>query len=514
MPGCGVLTGRKEPCGRPPVDAAGRCLFHSPEPKDPVAFREAFVKLATQADASEGLDFSDYVFPDVDLAGATFFRDVSFKRAVFQGAVSFEHVHFKGEAHFGHARFLGRASFSEATFKKDVVFSDADFAQSAWFVKTRFHGQGLFVRTRFQQIAGFTEVQFLSAKAVARLQCVVEGEANFIEARFGGACELSHSSFRGLAAFGRATFVGPAKLDLVEFRGDALLNRAEFHAAARFDDTTFAGLAAFRDVAFREGASFSRASFERDGVFEDLAGAGDGTPVAVDFSRVRLGRKDGVRFVGTAAGEGRLDLSRVRFVFTDVGMLRFVNVGWGEDGRRAGPLRRFLDSDLVAAVRVADEDDLPGRGAAPTLEFAHVADVYKGLRDSYERTLRYDEAGRFHVREMEMRRLAAKAPARDGRGRGRDRRNRLMLEAYKSVSLYGESYRRAGVWTVGVILAFALLRWGLLVAWGMGSGDPLLDSLRAFFQARSEDAVDVAERVAGLVLLALFGLAVRRNFKR
>jgi hypothetical protein len=80
--------------------------------------------------------------------------------------------------------------------------------------------------------------------------------------------------------------------------------------------------------------------------------------------------------------------------------------------------------------------------------------IYRNLKENYEFRLRYDEAGKFFIREMELKRKHRKIPSNDGsssvvvKSNGRLRRNLSSTGMYHHLSRYGEdlkacSYRRS-----------------------------------------------------------------------
>jgi hypothetical protein len=68
----------------------------------------------------------------------------------------------------------------------------------------------------------------------------------------------------------------------------------------------------------------------------------------------------------------------------------------------------------------------------------------------------------------------------------------------------------AAIWVAVALVLFSLARWLNAV----GVDEAFSQSLLAFLQLRSETTLDLAERVVGIILIALVGLAMHRNFKR
>ncbi len=269
--------------------------------------------------------------------------------------------------------------------------------------------------------------------------------------------------------------------------------------------------------------------------------------VHVDLRNLHLGPEGLVRIQGANCPgdhQGRMDGSKILFAHTDVSRIRFENVRW--DGEPAfKPATR-------SQVRVADEfyltdgsgerthSDFPPSDAdkiAPPI----VANIYKGLRRSYENNLHYSEAGPFHVREMEMRRFILEQEIQNtSRCERRSARWHLWwLDTYRLMSNYGESYGRALAW-IGALIAVA---GGLHLFDGWLDDGPLSDEMAAASKAMPdwlgralvglesailngtnaliptqlgevESLAGLLFGITGIFLAAQFGIALRRNFRR
>jgi hypothetical protein len=125
---------------------------------------------------------------------------------------------------------------------------------------------------------------------------------------------------------------------------------------------------------------------------------------------------------------------------------------------------------------------------------------------------------------METRRYAAGQKGRSNFGKW-CRRNLSLLNIYRWLSLYGESYRLTAIWIFATILLFSVIRWlpqapmdgnlaGILSSFTTSLDENLGSSLLAFLQLRSDTTFDLLERLSGAILVILFGMALHRNFKR
>ena len=89
------------------------------------------------------------------------------------------------------------------------------------------------------------------------------------------------------------------------------------------------------------------------------------------------------------------DLSNVSFMNSDITRIRFSDkTRWREDERKKGKDR----------FTVIEEKWLEGSHpkSHPDISLGSVMTVYRNLRENYEFRLRYDEAGKFFIKEMEL----------------------------------------------------------------------------------------------------------------
>ena len=93
------------------------------------------------------------------------------------------------------------------------------------------------------------------------------------------------------------------------------------------------------------------------------------------------------------------------------------------------------------------------------LEFSlgSIMAVYRNLRENYEFRLRYDEAGEFFIREMELKRKYREVPSQDGSSSIVKpncwlRRNLSLTGLYYHLSRYGEDLLRPTL--IGIAIVF------------------------------------------------------------
>ena len=453
-------------CGRR-VARGSRCIFHLEKKTDKEAhqFYRVFRREFERLEKSEAvIDLTGFVFPGhLEMRDRVFPKPIAFNRATFSGNVLFHRARFSGQAWFDNATFSGQAVFRGATFGGDAWFRDAKFSDHAGF-----HG----------------------------------------------------AKFSGWAGFDRATFSGDAAFDGATFSDDALFDRAMFRTVV-FRGTIFRGNLHL-GARFDGPALFERVLFQRDTIEpSDLSGLSKPNPVqkvpVTSFSGATVESNGEVRFIQPREYNARLKvernfaIDRVSFLNADLSRFNFQDVEWGRYHNR----------------RAVVEEALMGRPPFQDVTPQQVRQVCARVRDNLERALRYPEAGDFFIGEMEMKRVAL-AYDRPGDSRSRRtlnwlRRNVSTIALYKLFSMYGESWRRIAVWILASL--FVLFPgYRTLASLIGGSLCPnqfwnayymnFTRNVFVFFQLRSEDLIDVIERMWSGLLLGLTLVALRRQLER
>jgi uncharacterized protein YjbI with pentapeptide repeats len=481
-------------CWRKRYGKSTKCIFHSEE-KDPAQFMVEFRKDLNKMKANrDTLDFTGFIFPST--------------------------MDFEDKAH-GPLAFKKFASFVGAKFR-EVGFRGVTF-QEAWFHGATFQGRADFFRAAFEGRAVFLGVEFQ--------------EVSFENVVFNKLTVFTGSTFKAFANFGEAMFLSRVWFKEATFQ-QVWFDRAVF-AEARFNSATFSDEAYFDNAAFVGNVEFEDVNLARPKTVA-FVGRPWGEPHLDEFydSMDEIIRPRVQRFWGKDLSKlqevfarGRMSLSTVEFLGTEVGRIQFVNVEWGE--RRLGI--RYLGLKRRA---VRDELELYEYERNP--DYGAVAALYRDLRHCYEEGLRYSEAGDFYVGEMEMRRLdtsrRSKPRIRESDSFPRRLLMRLIqtffvtwdwmrcnflspISWYRNLSLYGESYKLAGLWAMASVVTFALLRTIFLqptqAVWDLFGLDKALSrSFFAFFQLRSDDVMDDIERIVGAFMLGMLLISLRRKFER
>ena len=149
---------------------------------------------------------------------------------------------------------------------------------------------------------------------------------------------------------------------------------------------------------------------------------------------------------------------------------------------------------------------------------------YRNLRENYEYNLRYEEAGQFFIREMELRRKYKQElyPVReDGRALSKIiiknifERIFSFAALYYAVSKYGESVRRPLMITISVFSIATLYFW-YLEKWSIS--DSISRTLTAFFPffslPENYGFLDAVLRATMIPMAGLLFITLRRKLER
>ncbi len=184
-------------------------------------------------------------------------------------------------------------------------------------------------------------------------------------------------------------------------------------------------------------------------------------------------------------------------------------------------------------MRLALYDETHGlKPGDKTSAIARVERLYRHLKYNYENQRDYSRAGDFYYGEMEMKRLQ------------RDKWAQIPFLLYRFLSGYGERYGQAVLVLLGMVLFFGLLfmfagfsdkgigvsvhrtlTWEPSAWWETMKdfGKSLIysaESMTLFhqpsiiFQSLWGKLAELAASVLGILQIALFGLALKRRFRR
>jgi hypothetical protein len=228
----------------------------------------------TRADFADGAYFSSATFEgNANFSGAIFQGINRFNRVTFKGNARFSRAKFVGDTYFSNSAFASNVSFYSATFASKVSFYSASFANNARFGSAIFADTANFRNAAFTSSANFSEVRFKGHTLFGSViftgdarfaSAIFTGDAWFSRATFSGDANFSKARILGNIRFGRTFFRGNASFSGASFTGDAVFGNATFTDDANFYSATFTGNARFGSARFQRAALFGNAKFEID----------------------------------------------------------------------------------------------------------------------------------------------------------------------------------------------------------------------------------------------------------
>ena len=224
------------------------------------------------------------------------------------------------------------------------------------------------------------------------------------------------------------------------------------------------------------------------------------------------------------------NVSNVSFLDTDLKEITFGSrITWspraaGRSGSGRAATRRVGRSIWNKKWRMYDEKTAERKTHDRTLNIENLKNVYRDMRDNFDRRLAYGVSGGLFVREMEVERKYEN----DGKGRVRKkhlvRRILTWHAAYNALSEYGQSLGRPILFLAAVFAAGMSLLWcpaGIPLATEIHCGADLEDSaIRVLTSmvpvpfSASHTAPEIALKIASLPASATFLIALRRRFEK
>jgi uncharacterized protein YjbI with pentapeptide repeats len=389
-------------------------------------------------------------------------------------SISNELTDFTKPVYFSESQFYGKADFSKAGFIKGACFSEANFQGEAAFnvanfVETNFHG------ANFQGEAGFNLAIFY-------------GRAEFYEAKFRKIADFSTTNFQGFAAFNAAKFGGEAYFGGANFQKGAFFNNSEFYSK-----TYFSGHFAY--------ASFNYVLFEgKEKVIFDIENLSNVSFMNTDIT--------GVRFRDEARWGGK----KVEY-----------NKFWG--GQKVKEDKFKIVDERLLEKEIKEEED----HTTKHFNLGSIKAVYRSLRENYEYRMRYDEAGQFFIREMELKRKYREVLSKEEENSPEIkqnnwfRRNFSLTGLYYNLFVYGEDLKRPALILLLPLFILSTLYWGAIDP----SSSSINDGFARWFNATERtlfnmsqierehpQLVDTAIKTASLAILGTLLIPLRRKFER
>jgi len=510
------MSGACIECGRPVSDQRQYCLFHT-----------------SDKTASEINHFDELLMEDA-------------KRQLKEDQRNLSFAGF----HFPKLFFPSRALPMEepGTVDYSIDFSNCIFEEGIFCDDMTFRSFLIFNHAIFKNIVEFNRSEFA-------------GNVWFVSAVFPDHCVFAHSDFGGLTIFSLATFRG------------AVFEDVAFEGGAWFHDTKFEGMTSFDQTVFKERSLIKPIPSEKEFGLVSVTRSRFTQSIELDWSAFLQNPMLTLLRLGECVCDSnsrltlRGDMRYISLLSSDLSRAEFIDESWQAIDESLEPVqtrgrRRVLEEHLLERLEKSCSvfpDSFLGKFRGNQRELVEddfdnvtsdrVVQLYRRLRENYERNKRYSEAGDFFVGEMEILRKyktmqtailpKAEKRTRIGEDTSVQRQTtstdsidtprvekrpltdpyRLLLELYRALAMYGESIKRPAIASFLSIVFFALARllqipslsWGeLLNALVM----TVKESVFAFFQLGGASDIDRMERLMSPVILGVLFVALRRRLER
>jgi uncharacterized protein YjbI with pentapeptide repeats len=465
---------------------SGLCIFHDEhfldkEENHEIIIEEFQKKVDEYISNTKGKPFFciGYRLSDVYILGKEFPDCVYFNKASISGALIVSGI-FRSHADFNKAEFLG---------KGDIVFTMAEFLGK---------GDVIFENAKFK---GEGDIKFNGVFSN-------EGNISFIQAEFSKEGNIEFNarfSNKGHVLFNAARFSEKGYLLFVNTQfsneGTVSFSKAEF---SKEDHTYFLG------VRFSGVTDFIECTFKTE----------------VNFNWVRFVSSNEVRF-------DTEDMSNVSFINTDItGVIFGDNTRFGVSKKEKDRFKIIDERKFEKIVAHKDKIKTDSTLKNERLSLGNILASYRNLRENYEYRLRYDEAGKFFIREMELKRKYREEFSNTENGdipKQNDwfRQNFSFIGLYHNVCNYGESSTRPLI-LFGIIMILSSVYWlvsssiepSLKTLVSSSCNEPLLlcsleRTLKDIVSFPEKGIIiDYATRISSIIVLATLFLPFRRKFER
>lgn len=390
--------------------------------------------------------------------------------------------------------------FSDTIFQGNTNFSEIIFRDSVFFDKTKFEGKANFVGTKFKNFCKFSE-------------CIFEDESNFLVCNFNKKAifqfnNLNINSF-SLSKFSDVTFF--ENIFLI-----SSFQRSKFYGETLFQKNIFNDKADFIDSQYTQETSFLNNMFLGH----------------TNFRNIHFKDNAEIHFEGS--------LSTVSLLNTDISKIIFGHdVSWEIQYENPSTIIQKIRIKFQKLIninnkfKIQDEKIIENKSEYE-ISLESLLNEYRGLRENFDKHLRYNDAGEFFVREHEIKRKFKKNPTKQPsvfqpliKQKNILARVFTILAFYYFIGKYGESYHRP------IKIAIPGLIFSTFYFWSNGFKNldtlfnnliwtdpilPIMRSISAFFPLFGFDSShaisDLLLRLALLPITAALFIALRRKLER
>jgi hypothetical protein len=349
---------------------------------------------------------------------------LNFKDAKFKNNVTFTNITFK-ELRAWDSIFYYKVDFRNSTFKGQADFLSAIFTGETFFIDVKFLGKTNFDDAIF---SGYTKFEFTEFAEVSFKNTI------FIQLEFNVYCsdeiDFYKTEFLGFTDFRHSIFSTRTYFNDINFNNDLSSDTSKI--IAQVEDKEIKKKI---ENVLNEIEKEKRFTFFRNVIFE--------SPEKILFHTN--------------------DLTNVSFLNTDIKRINFSETSYFDKENNYMILEeRELKKENERNKKENDNNLGKNNHILKDVNLESIVAVYRNLRENYEYNLRYDEAGIFFIREMELKRKYVRSHTSEIKLKNGIKRNFFSLIAlYYLIANYGESLKRPFLFIV-VILSVGTMFWILL----------------------------------------------------
>jgi len=313
--------------------------------------------------------------------------------------------------------------FIDTKFRNKIDFSKIVFTKPISFNGANFHDEVSFTASTFEQ-----KVDFDNAKILGKL-------CSFQFTKSSKSITFSYGEIHN-ATFNQIEF------NEADFNHCTFLNKASFYKAKFYKNIIF------EEAKFQNDSDFSEAEFMDDVNFNNSRFLD-----YANFSNVKFCKDSKTRFNG--------NISNISFLNTKMEGIDFGDkIMWKEIKNSESlmdKMRSKLNWKTNSDYKIYDERKLEKelkKNEKTNINLESIKNAYRSLRENFDLNLRYEIAGEFHVREMELRRRYVEKQNEESIFTVKKSifwKHFSIYWIYNILAQYGQSYQRPICWTVFLI---------------------------------------------------------------
>ncbi len=163
------------------------------------------------------------------------------------------------ETHVTQSVFCQEINFINMTLNHPMYFLDTKFQQEVRFYRTEFQQEVDFTHAEFQKIMYFFNAKFQQEVRFNRAK--FKQDADFLNIEFKQDADFSDTKFQQEVRFNRAKFKQDADFSNIEFKQDASFSNIEFQKDVNFARATFSGKTDFLAAKCKQELNFKYCNF-------------------------------------------------------------------------------------------------------------------------------------------------------------------------------------------------------------------------------------------------------------